>query len=309
MTDVRQIVNGKLRHCISIDGLDRTMVNTIFETAQSYINSENCIIYNESLSNKMVANLFFEPSTRTRSSFEIAAKHLSAKVINFSVENSALSKGETLLDMVNNLAAMDVDLFVVRHKNDGTSEMLAKHCGVPIVNAGDGCNQHPSQALLDLFTIQQHFPDFTNLSIAIVGDVAHSRVARSQIQLMQLLSVPDIRVIAPQSLLSDDIKALGVSLHDDLSTGLDGVNVAVFLRIQKERMDKEASIPSDSEYHAQYGLKPELLKPDVLLMHPGPVNRDVEIASELLAHPQSAILQQVHNGVAIRMALMTLILQ
>jgi aspartate carbamoyltransferase catalytic subunit len=264
------------------------------------------------LRGKTVVNLFFESSTRTRTTFEIAAKRLSADVINLSVSHSSTSKGETLLDTVRNLEAMHTDLFVVRHNLSGAAYLIANHvpAHVHIVNAGDGAHAHPTQALLDTFTIRRHKGGFENLKVAIVGDILHSRVARSLIHALNILGVPEIRVIAPRTLLPLAVETLRVKPYTGMAEGLENVDVVVMLRLQRERM-RGALIPSEQEYFNLYGLTAEKLavaKPDAIVMHPGPMNRGLEIDSSVADGPQSVILPQVTNGIAIRMAIMTLVL-
>jgi aspartate carbamoyltransferase catalytic subunit len=264
------------------------------------------------LRGKTIINLFFENSTRTRSTFELAAKRLSADVMNFNINTSATSKGESLLDTLHNLEAMHTDMFVVRHNQSGAAEFIAQHVAphVSVINAGDGCHAHPTQAMLDMFTIRRHKQDFANLRVAIIGDILHSRVARSQIQALATLGVGEIRVIGPQTLLPRESQTLGVHVYHDMESGLEGVDVVITLRLQLERM-QGALLPSAREYFRCYGLTEEKLKyakPDAIVMHPGPINRGVEIASSVADGPQSVILEQVTHGIAIRMAVMSMAL-
>jgi aspartate carbamoyltransferase catalytic subunit len=264
------------------------------------------------LRGKTIINLFFENSTRTRSTFELAAKRLSADVMNFNISTSATSKGESLLDTLHNLEAMHTDMFVVRHNQSGAAEFIAQHVAphVSVINAGDGCHAHPTQAMLDMFTIRRHKQDFANLRVAIIGDLLHSRVARSQIQALATLGVGEIRVIGPQTLLPRDSHTLGVHVYHDMTSGLKDVDVIITLRLQLERM-QGALLPSAREYFRYYGLTEEKLKyakPDAIVMHPGPINRGVEIASSVADGPQSVILEQVTHGIAIRMAVMSMAL-
>jgi aspartate carbamoyltransferase catalytic subunit len=258
-----------------------------------------------------VFNLFFEPSTRTRTTFEIAAKRLSADVINLNVATSSQTKGETLLDTVANLAAMNADMFVVRHASSGAPHLIARHMGpeIHVINAGDGRHAHPTQGLLDVYTIRHYKEDFTRLTVAVVGDVLHSRVARSEIHALTTLGVPEVRVIGPRTLIPRDIEKLGVRVFHDMDRGLDGVDVVMMLRLQNERMNG-ALLPSANEYFRSYGLTPERLgkaKPGALVMHPGPMNRGVEIDSAVADGPQSVILHQVTFGIAVRMAVMAIL--
>jgi aspartate carbamoyltransferase catalytic subunit len=263
------------------------------------------------LRGKSVFNLFFEPSTRTRTTFEIAAKRLSADVINLAVQVSSQSKGETLLDTIDNLGAMHADMFVVRHSQSGAAHLIARHVAphLHVVNAGDGRHAHPTQGLLDLYTIRHFKKDFTRLSVAVVGDVLHSRVARSLIHALTTLGVPDVRVVGPKTLLPENVERLGVSVFHDMRAGLRDCDVVVMLRLQNERM-KGPLLPSAQEYFKSYGLTPEKLavaKPDAIVMHPGPMNRGVEIDSAVADGPQAVILQQVTFGIAVRMAVMSIL--
>jgi len=258
-----------------------------------------------------VCNLFFENSTRTRTTFEIAAKRLSADVISLNVSTSSQSKGETILDTVDNLIAMHADMFVVRHAQSGAAHLIAKHVPphIHVVNAGDGRHSHPTQGLLDVFTIRKYKPDLHNLKVAIVGDVLHSRVARSEIHALTTLGVPEVRVIAPKTLLPSQVEKLGVHVFHDMEEGLKDVDVIMMLRLQNERMNG-AMLPSSQEYFKTYGLTQEklkLAKPDAIVMHPGPMNRGVEIDSNVADGKQSVILPQVTYGIAIRMAVMALL--
>jgi aspartate carbamoyltransferase catalytic subunit len=262
-----------------------------------------------------VFNLFFENSTRTRTTFEIAAKRLSADVINLNINTSSANKGETLLDTADNLAAMHADMFVVRHASSGAPYLIAQHMGatgrdhIHVVNAGDGRHAHPTQGLLDMYTIRHYKKDFSQLTVAIVGDVLHSRVARSQIHALTTLGVPEVRVIAPKTLLPTGIERLGVRVFNDMREGLRGVDVVMMLRLQNERM-QGALLPSTQEYFKSYGLTPEklaLAKPDAIVMHPGPMNRGVEIDSAVADGGQAVILPQVTFGIAVRMAVMAML--
>jgi aspartate carbamoyltransferase catalytic subunit len=267
------------------------------------------------LRGKSVFNLFFENSTRTRTTFEIAAKRLSADVINLNINTSSANKGETLLDTADNLAAMQADMFVVRHASSGAPFLIAQHMAatgrdhIHVVNAGDGRHAHPTQGLLDMYTIRHYKADFTQLTIAIVGDVLHSRVARSQIHALTTLGVPEVRVIAPKTLLPTGIERLGVRVFHDMREGLRGVDVVMMLRLQNERM-QGALLPSTQEYFKSYGLTLEklaLAKPDAIVMHPGPMNRGVEIDSAVADGGQAVILPQVTFGIAVRMAVMAML--
>jgi aspartate carbamoyltransferase catalytic subunit len=261
------------------------------------------------LHGKSVFNIFFENSTRTRTTFEIAAKRLSADVVNLNIGSSSASKGETLLDTVDNLCAMHADMFVVRHSQSGAAHLIAKHVApeIHVINAGDGRHAHPTQALLDMFTIRHYKKEFCNLRVAIVGDILHSRVARSQIHALTTLGVPEVRVIAPKTLLPVCVEKLGVRVYHDMAQGLRDVDVIMMLRLQSERM-QGATLPSAQEYFKYYGLTQEklmLAKADAIVMHPGPMNRGVEIESCVADGRQSVILPQVTFGIAVRMAVMS----
>jgi len=304
--------NGELQHLLTIDGLSATIVRHILDTADSFLNvAEREVKKVPLLRGKAIFNLFFEPSTRTRTTFEIAAKKLSADVINLNVSASSASKGETLLDTVDNLTAMQADMFVVRHAQSGAAHLIARHVQphIHVVNAGDGRHAHPTQGLLDMFTIRYYKKEFHNLRVAIVGDVLHSRVARSQIHALTLLGVPEVRVIAPKTLLPAEVERMGVHVYHDMKQGLKDVDVVIMLRLQNERM-RGALLPSAQEYFKYYGLtldKLALAKPDAIVMHPGPMNRGVEIDSDVADGAQSVILSQVTFGIAVRMAVMSIL--
>ena len=304
--------NGELLHLLTIEGLPTAILTQILDTAESFTGvTEREIKKIPLLRGKSIFNLFFEPSTRTRTTFEIAAKRLSADVLNLNIAVSAQSKGEALLDTVNNLSAMHADMFVVRHSQSGAAHMIASHVKpeIHVINAGDGRHAHPTQALLDMFTIRRYKHDFHNLRVAIVGDILHSRVARSQIHALSTLGVPEIRVIAPKTLLPNKVERLGVHVYHDMEKGLCDVDVVIMLRLQNERM-LGANLPSNEEYFKYYGLTPEKLakaKPDAIVMHPGPMNRGVEIDSVVADGKQSVILPQVTFGIAVRMAVMSIL--
>jgi aspartate carbamoyltransferase catalytic subunit len=303
---------GKLKHLLSIEGLPKKILNEILDTAESFVGvAERDVKKVPLLRGKTVCNIFFENSTRTRTTFEIAAKRLSADVINLNISTSSQSKGETILDTVNNLIAMHADMFVVRHNQSGAAHLIAQHVPdhISVVNAGDGRHSHPTQGLLDVFTIRKYKPEMHNLRIAIVGDVLHSRVARSEIHALTTLGVPEIRVIAPKTLLPTDVEKLGVQVFHDMNEGLREVDVIMMLRLQNERMNG-AMLPSTQEFFKTYGLTQErlkLAKPDAIVMHPGPMNRGVEIDSTVADSPQAVILPQVTYGIAVRMAVMAIL--
>ncbi len=304
--------DGKLQHLLTIEGLPKPILFHILDTAKSFEHvAQQEIKKVPHLQGKSVFNLFFEPSTRTRTTFEIAAKRLSADVINLNVSDSSQSKGETLLDTVDNLSAMQADMFVVRHAESGAAHLIANHVssGIHVINAGDGRHAHPTQALLDMYTIRNFKGRFENLKVAIVGDVLHSRVARSQIHALTTLGVPEVRVIGPKTLMPRDVEKLGVRVFHDMMLGLKDVDVVIMLRLQNERMNG-ALLPSRDEYFKYYGLTPDKLaraKPDAIVMHPGPTNRGVEIDSEVADGAQSVILSQVTFGIAVRMAVMSIL--
>lgn len=302
---------GQLKHFLTLDGLDKKLLTEILDTADSFIEvGARSIKKVPLLRGKTVVNLFFEASTRTRSTFELAAKRLSADVLNLNISTSATSKGESLSDTLQNLEAMASDMFVVRHSQSGAPHFIAESVtpNVSIINAGDGRHAHPTQAMLDMLTIRQHKGEFEGLSVAIVGDILHSRVARSQIRALKTLGVAEVRVIAPSTLLPVDVEGLGATVFSDMKEGLDNVDVVIMLRLQRERMEG-ALLPSEHEFYELYGLTTEKLKyakPDAIVMHPGPINRGVEIESAVADGPQSVILNQVTNGIAVRMAVMSM---
>jgi len=302
---------GRLKHFLTIEGLDKPLLTEILDTAVSFAGmSEHQVKKVPLLRGKTIVNLFFENSTRTRTTFELAATRLSADVLSMDIARSATSKGESLLDTIRNLEAMHVDMFVVRHALSGAAHFIAQQTAphISVINAGDGQHAHPTQAMLDMYTIRQHKQQFEGLKVAIVGDILHSRVARSQILALNTLGVAEVRVIAPQTLLPAQVETLGVTACNDMAEGLSDVDVVIMLRLQKERMNS-AFLPSESEFFRCFGLTEAKLKhakPDAIVMHPGPINRGVEIASSVADGPQSVILQQVSNGVAVRMAIMSM---
>lgn len=313
-TDNLQLnADGELQHFLDTDGLSKDTIIRILDTADSFFNpADGSIKKVPLLRGKAVANVFFESSTRTRSTFEVAAKRLSADVLNLDVSTSATSKGESLIDTIKNLQAMQVDMFTVRHQDSGAAHLIAQHVAphVSVINAGDGRHAHPSQALLDMLTIRRHKQSFENLSVTIIGDILHSRVARSQIHALRTLGCKDIRIAGPNTLLPKHLGQFGAQVFNTLDPALDGVDVMIALRLQKERMNS-ALIPSEREFFKQYGLSESRLqraKPDAIVMHPGPTNRGVEIAADVADGKQSVILEQVNVGVALRMAVMSICL-
>jgi aspartate carbamoyltransferase catalytic subunit len=303
--------HGHLRHFLTVEGLERALLESIMDTAESFASvTEQTVKKVPLLRGKTIVNLFFETSTRTRTTFELAAKRLSADVLNVNIATSATTKGESLLDTIRNIEAMHVDMFVVRHAQSGAAHFIARYVAphISVINAGDGRHAHPTQAMLDVFTIRKHKPDFGQLTVAIVGDILHSRVARSEIHALRILGAREIRVVGPRTLIPADIEALGVTVCHDLESGLRDADVIIMLRLQRERMSG-AFIPSEHEYYASFGLTESrltLAKPDVLVMHPGPINRGVEIDSKVADGSRSVILQQVTHGIAIRMAVMSM---
>jgi len=302
---------GQLKHFLTLDGLDKSILTEILDRADSFLSmGEQSVKKVPLLRGKTVVNLFFENSTRTRTTFELAAKRLSADVINLNIETSATSKGESLLDTLQNLEAMQSDMFIVRHADSGAPHFIAEHCtpNVAIINAGDGRHAHPTQAMLDMLTIRRHKNTFEGLNVAIVGDILHSRVARSQIHALNTLGVNEVRLIGPKTLVPEYFKEMGAKIYYELESGLKDVDVIIMLRLQKERM-QGALLPSESEFYRLYGLTQTSLswaKPDAIVMHPGPINRGVEISSEVADGEHSVILNQVTNGIAVRMAIMSM---
>ena len=308
--------HGELQHLLTLDGLPRGIITQILDTAAPFTEvAEREVKKLPLLRGKSVFNLFFENSTRTRTTFEIAAKRLSADVINLNVATSSTKKGETLLDTVDNLCAMHADMFVVRHESSGAPHLIAQHLEntgrdhIHVVNAGDGRHAHPTQGLLDMYTIRHYKKEIHNLTVAIVGDVLHSRVARSQIAALTTLGVPEVRVIGPRTLLPTDVEKMGVRYCATMEEGLKDVDVVMMLRLQNERMNG-ALLPSPQEFFKVWGLTAEklaLAKPDAIVMHPGPMNRGVEIDSAVADGNQAVILPQVTFGIAVRMAVMSML--
>ncbi len=304
--------NGELIHLLSTEGLSRALLTQILDTAANFVSvSDREVKKVPLLRGKSVFNLFFENSTRTRTTFEIAAKRLSADVINLDIARSSTSKGESLLDTIANLSAMAADIFVVRHSESGAPYLIAQHTAphVHVINAGDGRHAHPTQGLLDMYTIRHYKGDFSNLCVAVVGDVLHSRVARSDIHALTTLGCAEVRVVGPKTLVPQDMSQMGVKVFNNLEEGIKGCDVVIMLRLQNERMNG-ALLPSSQEYFKGFGLTPQklaLAKPDAIVMHPGPINRGVEIDSAVVDGPQSVILPQVTFGIAVRMAVMSIV--
>ena len=297
------------RDLLGIEDLSRDDIELILETAQRMQEIGTREVKKvPTLRGQTIVNLFFEPSTRTLASFEIAGKRLSADVVNFSASSSSLTKAESILDTAQTLDAMDPDAVIVRHKVAGVPKRIADVLGAPVINAGDGAHEHPTQALLDLLTVHQEKGRIDGLSVAIIGDIAHSRVARSDIYAFSKMGA-EVRVAGPPPMLPPDIETLGVKAYTSLREALDGADVVMALRIQRERL-QGAFFPSTREYAATFGLdraKLRYAKDDAIVMHPGPVNRGVELSHDLADHRPSVILDQVRNGVALRMAVLYLI--
>ena len=313
MTDDIQINDGgTLRHLLTLENLSGELVSEILDRAQNFLSiGDRKTKKLPLLRGRSVFNLFFENSTRTRTTFEIAAKRLSADVVNLNIATSSQSKGESLLDMIDNLVAMQADMFVVRHAQSDAANMIARHVpkGIHIINAGAGSHSHPTQGLLDAFTIRHFKKDFTGLKIVIIGDILHSRVARSQIHVLKALGVHEIRVVGPETLVPESLSEMGVSVYNAVDSAIKGADVVTTLRLQNERMEVSL-VPSVQQFHKDYGLTKErlaLAHPEAIVLHPGPINRGVEIASEVADGPQAVILRQVTFGIAVRMAVMSLL--
>ena len=311
--------DGKLTHLLTLEGMPKEQILYILDTAKQFVSvtSPNREVKKVPLlRGKSVFNLFFENSTRTRTTFEIAANRLSADIINLDIPTSSTSKGESLMDTIDNLIAMQADIFVVRHNISKAPIEIANHVPehVHVINAGDGSHQHPTQGLLDAYTMRHFKQDFSKLKVAIIGDILHSRVAKSNIHALATLGCHDIRAIGPESLLpsdlAKDLSALGVKIFHKVEDGIKDADVVMTLRIQKERMD-QGQVPEGAAFFSQFGLNAErlaLAKPDAIVMHPGPMNRGVEIDSAIADGKQSVILNQVTFGIAIRMAVMSIVM-
>ena len=305
--------DGQLKHFLTVEGLPPLLLEDILKRAEQFVTVPNKQQKKAPLlRGKTVMNLFFENSTRTRVTFDIAAQRLGADVINLDIRTSSASKGETLLDTIRNLEAMNADMFVVRHEHAGAAHFIARYCAphVSVLNAGDGRHSHPTQAMLDMFTIRQKKGSFQPLKVAIVGDVLLSRVARSQIHALTTLATGEVRVVAPKTLVPAGIEKMGVNVFHRMEEGIADADVVIMLRLQRERM-QTALLPSEREFFKLYGLTQErmaLAKPDAIVMHPGPINRGVEIDSQVADGNQSVILEQVTNGIAVRMAIMAMIM-
>jgi aspartate carbamoyltransferase catalytic subunit len=301
--------NGHLRHLLTLAGLDSSVIRHLLERSQSYVRPlGEPPPASRDLAGITVANLFTEPSTRTRVSFELAAKRLGADVVNLELQLSSRVKGESMLDTIYTLESLHVDVLVIRDAEEGIPSLVADHVHqhVSVLSAGEAHVAHPTQGLLDALTILQRKPDLSQLAVAIVGDVRHSRVARSAYDILTTLGVGELRIVAPPVFMPEPGEFPGCARHTTLAKGLKDADVIMMLRIQKERMS-QASLPDADRYFAKYGLTPErlqLAKPDAIVMHPQPMNRGIEIASDVADGPQSAIRDQVRNGVAVRMAVL-----
>ncbi len=303
--------NWKRKDLLGLAELDKAEIELILETANSFKEiSTREIKKVPALRGKTVVNLFYEPSTRTRVSFEVAAKRLSADVINIGIESSSVKKGETLIDTGTNIQALKADIVVVRHSCSGAALMLAKHLNVSVVNAGDGWHEHPTQALLDIFTLKEKLGNIKGLHVAIVGDIAHSRVARSNIWGLTKLGA-NVTICAPEMLIPASIEKMGVRVTSNIDEALKDADAVNVLRMQFER-DEQNAFPKQLEYFKNFGITKERLakvKKDIIIMHPGPLNRGIEMESEIADGPNSVILEQVTNGIAVRMAVLYLVAQ
>lgn len=306
---------GRLRHLLTLRGLSREQLTDLMDRSESFLSpTGQRVIRSRALEGRTVANLFFEPSTRTRASFDLAAKRLAADVLNLDVNTSSRKKGESILDMIYTLQAMQVDVFVIRDASAGVPAYIARNVNdyVSILNAGEADVSHPTQGLLDLLTIRQHKADFENLSVAIVGDIAHSRVARSAVHGLTTMGVQDLRLISPRALAADADEMPSARILHRLDDGIRGADVVMALRIQRERIGNLDGIPGIDEYFANYGISHERMKlaaPDAIVMHPGPMNRGIEIESSLADSRHSVITRQVTNGVAVRMAILSMVIE
>lgn len=312
-TQIQLDARGRLKHFLAIEGLSSALLTQILDNAERFAPvGDRAVKKVPLLRGKTVANLFFEPSTRTRTTFDLAAKRLSADVLNLNIDASSTKKGESLADTLRNLEAMQCDMFVVRHQSSGAADYIARQVAphISVINGGDGRHEHPTQAMLDCFTIRRLKKRFDQLTVAIVGDIAHSRVARSEIHALKILGVPEVRVVGPKTLIPAGIETMGVTVCHRLEDGIANVDVVVMLRLQQERM-QSALLPNAHEYFQVYGLTEQRLKlaaKDAIVMHPGPINRGVEIDSAVADGVQSVILQQVTYGIAVRMAVMSMVM-
>jgi aspartate carbamoyltransferase catalytic subunit len=302
--------NGNLRHLLSLKGIDATLLTELLDEAEAYLTPPGALpARSQSLAGRTVGNLFFEPSTRTRASFDLAGRRLGADVLNLDVNTSSRKKGESILDTIHTLEAMQVDVMVVRDASDSVPAYIARHVEdhVSVLNAGESDVSHPTQGLLDLLTIRQHNPDFENMAVAIVGDIQHSRVAMSASEALQTMGIGELRLVSPPALAPDAERFPGARIVDNVADGLKDADVVMALRIQRERIGNLDGIPGIDEYFANYGISHENMKyakPNAIVMHPGPMNRGIEIEGTLADGPRSVITKQVTNGVAVRMAVL-----
>jgi len=301
-----QISQGKLSHFLNIKELPKSYIEDIISRSEEIHNNSNIRKY----SDNVVASLFFEPSTRTKTTFELASKRLSSNFINIDISNSSTAKGESIIDMVKTIEAMNCQMFVVRHSVPGTAHYIAESVSknISVINAGDGSNEHPTQAMLDVFTIKKHKGGFQDLKISIVGDILHSRVAKSLIYALNTLGTKQINIVGPEKLIPEDYQELNVNYFSNMDEGINDADVIIMLRLQKERMH-DALISLDT-YYDDYGLNESRLKyakDDVIVMHPGPINRGIEIESTVADGPNSVILNQVSYGISVRMAIMSML--
>ena len=301
-----QLQNNKLKHFLNIQSLPKAHILEILLRAEDIHNNNEISKYPD----KVVASLFFEPSTRTKTTFELASKKISADFINIDISNSSTSKGESILDMIKTIEAMSCQMFVVRHSVPGTAHYIAESVSnnISVINAGDGSNEHPTQAMLDMFTIKKHKGRFDDLKVSIVGDILHSRVAKSLIYSLNILGTKEINIVGPKSLIPENYSEMCVNYFSDMSRGIEDADVIIMLRLQKERMH-DALISMDS-YYDDYGLNKNRLqhaKSNVIIMHPGPINRGIEIESSVADGPNSVILNQVSYGISVRMAIMSML--
>ena len=301
-----QTSQGKLSHFLNIKELPKSYIEDIISRSEEIHNNSNIRKYSENV----VASLFFEPSTRTKTTFELASKRLSSNFINIDISNSSTAKGESIIDMVKTIEAMNCQMFVVRHSVPGTAHYIAESVSknISVINAGDGSNEHPTQAMLDVFTIKKHKGGFQDLKISIVGDILHSRVAKSLIYALNTLGTKQINIVGPEKLIPEDYQELNVNYFSNMDEGINDADVIIMLRLQKERMH-DALISLDT-YYDDYGLNESRLKyakDDVIVMHPGPINRGIEIESTVADGPNSVILNQVSYGISVRMAIMSML--
>jgi aspartate carbamoyltransferase catalytic subunit len=302
--------HGNLRHLLSLKAIDATLLTELLDDAEDYLTDPGALpARSQSLAGRTIGNLFFEPSTRTRASFDLAGRRLGADVLNLDVNTSSRKKGESILDTIYTLEAMQVDVMVVRDASDGVPAYIARNVKdhVSVLNAGESDVSHPTQGLLDLLTIRQHNPDFKNMTVAIVGDIQHSRVAMSASEDLQTMGIGELRLISPPALAPDADRFPGARVIDNIADGLKDADVVMALRIQRERIGNLDGIPGIDEYFANYGVSQENMKfakPDAIVMHPGPMNRGIEIEGTLADGPRSVVTKQVTNGVAVRMAVL-----